>query len=133
MVENGFPLRFRYFCTEDCAVVKYAGKIFFENLSTTELADVLEDPAYLRKEDPPDEAALLERFRTWVTNTPGSFDEVLSEWVSGRLNMGLPVNPGPYDPNEPVKRKPTKAFRTALERVFNDVRTSKAKRPKRSR
>jgi hypothetical protein len=114
-------------------VVKDAGKIYLESVSESELADVLEDPTYFRKEEPPDEGALLDRFRTWVKNTPGNFEDVLSEWIEGRLEMSLPVNPGPLDPNERPKKKPTKTFKSALEAVFNEVRASEAKRPKRKK
>jgi len=97
------------------------------------LDGAFDDSAILRREEPPDKATLLERFSTWVGNTAGNFEDVLSEWIKGRLEFGLPVNPGPIDPNERPKKKPTKNFRSALESVFNEVRASEAKRPKRKK
>ena len=106
-------------------MVKNAGRLYLEASEDSELRDVVED-IYVRREEPPDQATLLERFQTWVRNTPGSFEEVLNSWVRGRLEMKLAVNPGLQDPNERPKKSPTKKFREALEAAFNQVRQSQA-------
>jgi hypothetical protein len=133
MVENGFPLKVSKLLMEERTVVRNAGRIHLEGAAESELTDALADPTYIRKEEPPGQADLLEVFKTWVKNTPGTFDTVVSQWVAGRLELDLPVNPGPYDPNERRRKSPTKAFKASLESVFNDVRTSESKRPKRKK
>lgn len=107
-------------------MVKNAGRIYVEESEDSELREVLDDPSYLRRDEPPDQAALLERFETWVRQTPGTFEGVLDNWVKGRLEMNLAVNPGPQDPNERPKKSPTRKFREALEATFNQVRRAQA-------
>jgi len=93
--------------------------------------DICEDDSYLRRDEPPNEAELLAVFRKSTQNTPeGTFQAVLDEWIAGRVEMGLSVNPGPVDPNERPKKKPAKAFQSALERVFDEVRAEQAKKDK---
>ena len=114
-------------------MVKNAGRLYLEESEDSELRDVVEDLSYVRREEPPDQATLLERFQTWVRNTPGSFEEVLKSWVRGRLEMKLAVNPGLQDPNERPKKSPTKKFREALEAAFNQVRQSQAEELKKKK
>ena len=114
-------------------MVKDAGKVYVERTPESELEGVSDDPTYLPRADPPDQDALLERFRVWVKNNPGNFGAVLSGWIKSRLKMNLSVNPGPIDPNERPKRNPTKTFRSALESVFNDVRARQSTRSKRKK
>lgn len=107
-------------------MVKNAGRFHFEVHGDSEVGEIIQDPGYIRREDPPDRAALLERFQIWVQNTAGEFDDVLDSWVQGRLEMRLAVNPGLQDPNERPRKTPTKKFREALEAVFNLVRKNQA-------
>lgn len=95
---------------------------------------VVVEEGYARCDDPPKLEELIGVFRRWVKNSPeGTFQEVLRGWVDGRTEMKLSVNPGPFDPNEKVRKKPTKAFQTLLEGVFNEVRAQQAKPRKRKR
>lgn len=112
-------------------MVKRIDRIHVPRSVDKEIGPISEDSSYFRHEEPPNEAELLKMFRRWCNNCDGTFDDVLKEWVTGRLEMSLPVNPGPIDPNERQKRKPTKAFRIVLEGVFNEVQADKAKTKKR--
>jgi hypothetical protein len=108
-------------------VVRKVDKIHVPIGIGTEIDNISEDLLYIRDEQPPDEAELLRMFRRWCLNSKGTFDDVLKEWVKDRLELRLPVNPGPIDPNEPPKRRPARAFRIALQGVFNAVKAEKAK------
>jgi len=46
-------------------VVKNAGRFHLERSGDSEIGDVIDDPSYVRREEPPDQATLLERFQTW--------------------------------------------------------------------
>jgi len=70
------------------------------------------------------EEALVEAWRRFVTSEPkGSFEEVLSKWVAARVEMKIPVNPGP--PGKRPSKTPKKEFKERLESEFNDVRSKK--------
>lgn len=113
-------------------MVRKVGGIHIPRGVSGQIGDkIFEDDSFVRYDEPPGEAELLAVFRKWTQNTPeGTFQEVLDEWIAGRVEMGLSVNPGPVDPNERPKKKPTKAFQSALERVFDEVRAEQAKKDK---
>lgn len=116
-------------------MVRKVGGIHIPRSVSGQIGDkIFEDDSYVRYDEPPGEADLLALFRKWVKNTPeGTFQEILKGWVKGRVDLELSVNPGPLDPNEKPKKKPTKAFQTALEGVFNEVRAGQAKSRKRKK
>lgn len=99
-------------------MVRKVGGIHIPRGGGAQIGDkIFEDDSYVRYDEPPNEAELLAVFRKWTQNTPeGTFQEVLKEWIDGRVGMNLSVNPGPLDPNEKPRKNPTKAFQTAFQR-----------------
>ena len=70
------------------------------------------------------EEALVEAWRRFVTSEPkGSFEEILSKWVDARVEMKIPVNPGPRPKR--ILKTSKKKFKDRLETEFNDVRSKK--------
>lgn len=75
------------------------------------------------------EESLLEAWRRFVSSQKrGSFQTVLRRWVTARLEMNCPVNPGPEDVDLPRAQAPNQEFTSKLQTAFEEVRSKQRKR-----